>query len=75
MAAYIHALREMDAGRPTTGYLVRFPKQAADTFEVVEVTDWRLRFREFLKVRAMFDVWYGWERAYQEKREAAKGAA
>jgi hypothetical protein len=75
VAAYMHALHEMKQGRPTRGFLVRFPKKPTDTFEVQEVTTWRERFKEFLKVRAMFDVWYAWERAYQEKREAAKGAA
>jgi hypothetical protein len=61
--------------RQPAGFLVRFPKKTTDTFEVQEVVDWRARFKEFLKVRAMFDVWYAWERAYQEKRQAAKGAA
>lgn len=74
VAAYIQALREMQQGKPVTGYLVRFPKAPTDTFEVQEVVDWRARFKEFLKVRAMWDVWYAWERAYQEKREAAKAA-
>lgn len=74
VAAYIAALRDMKCGYAKTGFLVRFPKKATDTFEVQEVVDWRQRFKEFLKVRAMFDVWYAWERAYQEKREAAKAA-
>jgi hypothetical protein len=75
VAAYIAALREMKCGYAKTGFLVRFPKKPTDTFEVQEVTDWRARFAEFKKVRAMFSVWYAWERAYQEKRQAAKVAA
>jgi ATP-dependent exoDNAse (exonuclease V) beta subunit len=75
VAAYVQAIREMKQGTPTHGFLVRFPKKATDTFEVREIPDWRARFKEFLKVRQMFDVWYAWERAYQEKRQAAKDAA
>jgi hypothetical protein len=74
VASYMHALREMRQGQPKTSFIVRFPKRAGEAMEIVEVMDWRQRFREFLKVRAMFDVWYAWERAYQEKRAAAKGA-
>lgn len=72
VASYMQALREMKQGQPKTAFIVRFPKKPGEAMEIVEVVDWKARFKEFLKVRAMFDVWYAWERAYQQKREAAK---
>jgi len=74
VGAYMHALYEIKIGKPKAGFIVRFPKKAGDDMEVVEILDWKQRFREFLKVRAMFDIWYAWERAYQDKREAEKAA-
>jgi len=74
VAAYIQAIREMGYGEPDAGMIVRLPKKPGDVFEAHPVAEWRDRLAEFLKVRAMWDVWYAWERAYQDKR-AAKGAS
>jgi len=75
VAAYIHAVREMGFAQPDAGMIVRLPKTQADTFEVGTVTDWLERYNEFLAVRAMWDVWYGWEKAYQDARAAKKAEA
>lgn len=74
VAAYILAVHEMGQGSPDAGMIVRLPKNALDTFEAVAVPNWADRFEEFLKVRAMFDVWYRWESEYQARREAMKQA-
>lgn len=71
VASYMHALRELKQGVPKTAFIVRFPKKAGESMEIVEVVDWRQRFKEFLKVRAVWEVWHGWQRAQQEKRARA----
>ena len=75
-AAYRFALAEMGIADVERGLIVRLPKVESDpNVEVVESPATADLMPAFLAARALWSWWHDQERAYQERRKAAKESA
>jgi len=79
VAAYVMALEEMGHERATRGMIVRIPKTADSTFEVLEVPDLDAAFDVFLHVVSLFSWWHAEDlkskAAWQARRNASQAVA
>ena len=75
VAAYVKALEEMGHERAARGMIVRIPKTADSTFEVLEVPDLDAAFGVFLHVVELFTWWHAEDlkskAAWQARRSQA----